>query len=44
MSDLEKDVGNAFSDFAGDIKFFRLILHQHDQNKWWMLEKTMSVK
>lgn len=44
ISDLEKDVGNAFSDFADDIKFFKLMLHQDDQNKWRMLEKTMSVK
>jgi len=34
----------AFSDFADDIQFFRLMLHQDDQNKWRMLEKTMSVK
>lgn len=37
-------MGNAFSDFADDIKFFKLMLHQDDQNKWRMLEKTMSVK
>lgn len=32
ISDLEKGVGNAFSDFADDIKYFRLVACLDDQN------------
>jgi len=33
ISDLEKDVGNAFFGFPDDIKFCRLMIGQDDQNK-----------